>query len=95
MSVAFGATSGLLCHFWYAFLDRAVPGGACLRAVGKKVLADQIAFSPVCIAACLTASAGADGKTGARLVNEVKVKGEFFAMLSLKALRDRSDYCTN
>ena len=53
MSTSFGLTSGFLCHFWYNYLDRFLPGST-LRIVVKKVLIDQTVFSPVCIAACLT-----------------------------------------
>ena len=75
MSLAFGATSGLLCHFWYGFLDRLLPGAG-LRTVTKKVLADQVVFSPVCIAACLTASAAAEGNgTKSKLIQEIRIKG--------------------
>ena len=62
MSLSFGLTSGIMCHFWYNYLDRLHPGRG-LKTIAKKVLTDQVLFSPVCIAACLLMSAilkGAD-----------------------------------
>merc|ERR1711997_90249 len=64
MSLSFGLTSGIMCHFWYNYLDRLHPGRG-LKTIAKKVLTDQVLFSPVCIAACLLMSAklkGADFK---------------------------------
>ena len=52
MCVSFGLTSGFLCHFWYNFLDRVYPGKG-IKIVMKKIITDQIMFSPVCIVACL------------------------------------------
>jgi len=57
MSTSFGLTAGVLCHFWYSFLDRSLPGKT-LRVVIQKVAIDQVFFSPVCIAACLLVSQG-------------------------------------
>ncbi|XP_013776948.1 mpv17-like protein 2 [Limulus polyphemus] len=48
MTVA-GLTTGIITHYWYIFLDRALPG-SCLRTVVKKVLYDQVFFSPVNLA---------------------------------------------
>lgn len=56
MSTSFGLTSGFLCHFWYNYLDRVLPGRG-VRVVLRKVAWDQIFFSPVCIAACILVSA--------------------------------------
>lgn len=57
MSTSFGLTSGVLCHFWYSYLDRVLPGKG-LRVVVQKVAWDQVLFSPVCITACLLVSQG-------------------------------------
>jgi len=56
MSTAFGLTSGFLCHHWYSYLDRVLPGRG-LGSVFRKVAWDQIVFSPLCIAACLIVAA--------------------------------------
>lgn len=43
-----GAPIGVLGHYWYILLDKAVPSIAA-RAVARKVLADQLIFGPVCL----------------------------------------------
>ncbi|XP_069987443.1 mpv17-like protein 2 isoform X2 [Penaeus vannamei] len=43
-----GVTVGALCHHWYNLLDRKLPGRT-LKVVIKKLLVDQLIFSPVCI----------------------------------------------
>ncbi|XP_046739260.1 mpv17-like protein 2 [Diprion similis] len=43
-----GMSVGIVCHHWYRFLDRNMPG----RTIGivlKKVLVDQMVCSPLCI----------------------------------------------
>ncbi|XP_054714034.1 mpv17-like protein 2 [Uloborus diversus] len=45
MSAA-GLTTGVLSHYWYIIIDLFIPGSS-FRAVVKKVLYDQILFSPV------------------------------------------------
>ncbi len=75
MSLAFGLTSGLLCHHWYLRLDAALSGSG-LKTVACKVLADQLLFSPVCIAACLAASGALEGSSAERIKADVVDKGE-------------------
>ena len=43
-----GATVGVICHYWYIYLDRKLPGRA-FKTVMKKLLVDQIFFSPFLI----------------------------------------------
>lgn len=43
-----GSVVGFICHFWYIYLDRKFPGRS-LRIVGKKLLVDQLLFSPFLI----------------------------------------------
>ncbi|GFQ81677.1 mpv17-like protein 2 [Trichonephila clavata] len=43
---AAGLTTGVLSHYWYIMIDIFIPGSS-LRCVVKKVLYDQIVFSPV------------------------------------------------
>lgn len=47
MSVS-GMTVGILCHHWYLYLDRAIPGRN-FKCVLKKVFVDQVLFSPISI----------------------------------------------
>jgi len=56
MSTSFGLTSGFLCHHWYNYLDRALPGSG-IRVVFRKIAWDQVIFSPICIISCLLVSA--------------------------------------
>ena len=41
MSTAFGLTSGFLCHFWYNYLDRVLPGRG-VRVIVQKIAWDQV-----------------------------------------------------
>ena len=41
MSTAFGLTSGFLCHFWYNYLDRVLPGRG-VRIIVQKIAWDQV-----------------------------------------------------
>ena len=41
MSTAFGLTSGFLCHFWYNYLDKVLPGRG-VRVIVQKIAWDQV-----------------------------------------------------
>ena len=43
MSTSFGVTSGVLCHFWYNYLDKSLPGRG-LRVVFTKIAWDQVSL---------------------------------------------------
>ncbi|GIX92564.1 mpv17-like protein 2 [Caerostris darwini] len=43
---AAGLTTGILAHYWYILVDAFIPE-SCVKCVIKKVLYDQILFSPV------------------------------------------------
>ena len=43
MSTSFGLTSGFLCHFWYNYLDKFLPGKG-IRVVVQKIAWDQVIF---------------------------------------------------
>ena len=43
-----GFTVGPIWHWWYKIADYFIPGSG-VRVVVKKVLADQLLFSPVCL----------------------------------------------
>jgi len=74
MSLSFGLTSGLLCHYWYIFLDKKIPGNS-LGVVGRKVLFDQLVFSPVNLAACLIAAGIIEASTKREIVKDIREKG--------------------
>jgi len=74
MAVSFGLTSGFLCHFWYKFLDDKIQGNT-IRLVTKKIILDQILFSPVLIAACLIVSGMIDKSSIADIKKEMINKG--------------------
>ena len=76
MSLSFGLTSGFLCHFWYNFLDRVYPGKG-LKVVCKKIVVDQVIFSPICIVSCLLVACAINRHSLERTYKEVKVKGNF------------------
>ncbi|RWS30369.1 mpv17-like protein 2 [Leptotrombidium deliense] len=42
-----GLTTGLVTHYWYIILDRFLGNKRCLVTITKKVLWDQIIFSPI------------------------------------------------
>lgn len=43
-----GCSSGIICHYWYDYLDAMIPGKSFI-AVSKKVFADLVFCSPVTI----------------------------------------------
>ncbi len=75
MSISFGMTSGFLCHFWYNYLDKILPGKS-LKIVTRKILYDQILFSPVCILSCLVVASIIDQHSSERAYKEILSKGE-------------------
>ncbi len=74
MSVSFGLTSGFLCHYWYNFLDRAVVGRG-FAVIGRKIVYDQLLFSPVCLAACLIVAGAYEGSSRRQIASDVVHKG--------------------
>jgi len=69
MSASFGCTAGLLCHYWYLYLDKLLPGRG-IRTVVTKIAWDQVMFSPVCITACILVSGCLENKTRDQLLQE-------------------------
>ncbi|XP_043248493.1 mpv17-like protein 2 isoform X2 [Colletes gigas] len=45
---ASGMSVGIVCHYWYKYLDAKVPGRT-INIVLKKVIIDQLVCSPLCI----------------------------------------------
>ncbi|XP_076376663.1 mpv17-like protein 2 [Megalopta genalis] len=44
-----GMSIGIVCHYWYKYLDARLPGRS-ISTVLKKVVVDQLICSPLCIA---------------------------------------------
>jgi len=74
MAVSFGLTSGFLCHFWYKFLDHKIPGST-IKIITRKILWDQIFFSPILIITCLGVAGIIDKSTNSEIRNEIREKG--------------------
>jgi len=77
-SVAFGGVSGVLCHYWYNHLDRiySASNHRQIKIVIKKILCDQIIFSPILIVACLLAACIMNGREKENIFKEVTHKGQ-------------------
>ena len=76
-SIAFGGVAGVLCHFWYNHLDKMYSAGhRQIKVVAKKILCDQIIFSPICIVACLIAACMLNGRDKENMYKEVYHKGK-------------------
>ena len=74
MAISFGLTSGFLCHFWYKFLDTKIQGNT-IKAVTKKIIWDQILFSPILIVACLFVAGMMDFSSPKDIKNDIRDKG--------------------
>ncbi|KAI9563711.1 hypothetical protein GHT06_011175 [Daphnia sinensis] len=71
--MAIGLTLGLPHHFWYKFLDHAIPG-ASLLCVGKKILLDQTIFSPFNNVSFFMGAGLLEGNTTRQAWDELKSK---------------------
>lgn len=70
-----GLTVGMLCHHWYNYLDKNLPGRA-VKVVLKKVLIDQIFFSPLYITVFFLTSGLLDNSSIREIGSEVIDKGK-------------------
>ncbi len=66
---------GPTCHYWYLFLDTVLPGRTA-TIVLKKILVDQLIFSPVTISMFLVIVGLQEGRKGNELVKDLKDKGK-------------------
>lgn len=72
MSVS-GMTIGIVCHYWYNFLDGRIAG----RTIGivlKKVIIDQLVCSPLCIGTFFLTLALLENDSLAELKDEIRKK---------------------
>ncbi|CAL1268388.1 unnamed protein product [Larinioides sclopetarius] len=71
---AAGLTTGVLTHYWYILVDVFIPGSS-LRCIIKKVLYDQILFSPINLTVYFGTVAILEGSTK-HLKDELLEKGK-------------------
>jgi len=74
MGVSFGLTSGFFCHYWYNFLDKKIPGKS-IGIITRKILYDQVLFSPFLIVACLAVAGVIEASSRQDIVKDIKEKG--------------------
>lgn len=72
MSVS-GATIGVVCHYWYHYLDNKLPGRT-LKIVMKKLLVDQILFSPFLIVVFFGTVGILEHSSKEEVIQEIKSK---------------------
>lgn len=73
MSIS-GVTVGIVCHYTYNFMDNVLPGRT-FKLVMKKVVLDQLIFSPIYLGVFFTTLAWVEGSNLRTLMNEVTQKG--------------------
>lgn len=74
-----GATVGVICHYWYQFLDRWLPGRT-IRIVVQKVLLDQVICSPIVISVFFLTLGVLENATTEQVMQEIKDKaGRLYA----------------
>ena len=69
-----GLTVGPCFHYWYQTLDKYLPGRS-LSTIAKKVLLDQILFSPVCLTLFFTSLGFLDWSSWGDIGKEIFYKG--------------------
>ncbi|XP_014250868.1 mpv17-like protein 2 [Cimex lectularius] len=74
-----GATVGVLCHNWYKYLDVWLPGHT-VSMVLKKVVVDQIVFSPVMLTAFFLTLGVLEKSSWKTIRNELVEKGKILYM---------------
>ncbi|XP_023021479.2 mpv17-like protein 2 [Leptinotarsa decemlineata] len=72
MSVS-GLTVGFICHHWYKYLDKFLPGYT-LRIVMKKIIVDQLVGSPLCISTFFITIGYLEGTEKDAFIEEIKQK---------------------
>lgn len=69
-----GITVGIMCHYYYALLDKRLPGRS-MSVLVKKVFIDQLVCSPLCISVFLVTIAYLEGQTLKQFLEDLKRKG--------------------
>lgn len=68
-----GLAFGPIHHYFYAWMDRILPGKS-MNAISKKILLDQCVMSPVCIATLFYTMGVLEGKHIQSSTDELKSK---------------------
>lgn len=68
-----GMSVGIICHYWYRYLDSKLPGRS-TKIVFKKVIIDQLICSPLCISAFFLTLGVLEMSSLAELRQEIKEK---------------------
>lgn len=68
-----GATVGVMCHYWYQFLDKRLIGRT-FSVVTKKVILDQFICSPLVISMFFLTLGILEKSTSEEIINEIKGK---------------------
>lgn len=68
-----GVTVGVICHYWYLFLDARMPGRQ-IKNVIQKVALDQLICSPVYISAFFVTLGILEEKSKQEVIDEIKEK---------------------
>ncbi|CAG0913668.1 unnamed protein product [Notodromas monacha] len=72
---AAGASVGWCCHHWYNYLDNVLPGRSS-RILIKKILVDQVIFSPIIILVFFVTVGVLERETFASITSEFVEKGK-------------------
>ncbi|KAL5275231.1 hypothetical protein ACFFRR_001269 [Megaselia abdita] len=68
-----GVSVGVICHYWYLFLDYRLPGRQ-IKTVVTKVVLDQMICSPVYISAFFVTLGILENKSKREVIDEIKEK---------------------
>lgn len=68
-----GASVGIVCHYWYKYLDRLVPGYT-IRIVLKKIVLDQVIGSPLYISTFFLTLGCIEGASLSEIIEDAKGK---------------------
>ncbi|KAJ8938440.1 hypothetical protein NQ314_011476 [Rhamnusium bicolor] len=68
-----GGSVGIVCHYWYQYLDKFLPGYT-LRIVLKKIVVDQLMGSPIFISTFFITVAVLNSSTKEKCIQEIKDK---------------------
>ncbi|CAF0892994.1 unnamed protein product [Brachionus calyciflorus] len=79
---ATGLTVGILCHYWYSFLDLKYPHNT-RGIVFKKILLNQVIFSPMCILLFFLTLGIVEQSKYTKITNDIQTKGKSIFLAEL------------